>query len=300
MRRLFPIFVAGVLLAPAVLAEPSAGGERDVPALIKQLGDDDPKIREEASQTLHRMGQGALPALSEATKSPDPEVVSRAQTLIRQIDEDLHPKPVAPDDLIDRMRIRRMQALQPQAMQPQAMQPQAMQRIQAIRVNSQRSVSIKRNAAGEMVKDITVSEAGRTVKIHESPDGIAIKTTVAGQVEAAVVEAKDKAELKKEHPAEFALYEKYSGAGDGRLEGAAAMRLDLLDAQRADLERARLTLEQRKLVEDRLGQIQERMRQLRKELDEPKETQEQMRDQWQQLLQKPQPKPQQQQQQQQQ
>jgi hypothetical protein len=258
MRKLLPLFLFSVLLAPVVLAEPVVG-EGDVPALIKQLGNDDPKLREEASQKLHRMGKAVLPALSEATNSTDPEVVSRAQTIIRQIDEDLHPKPVAPDDLMDRMRIRRMQALQ----------PQALQRIQAVRINTQRSVSIKRNADGKMVKDITVSEARRTVRIHESPDGIAIKTTAAGQVEGVVVEAKDKAELKKEHPAEFALYEKYSQVGDGRLEGAAAMRLDILDARREVLERARLTVEERKTVEDQLRQVDERMRELRKELEEP-------------------------------
>jgi len=286
MRKLVPIFLSGLLLAPAVFAAPSSAGEGEVPALIKQLGDDDPKIREEASQKLHRMGQGALSALSEATKSSDPEVASRAQTVIRQIDEDLHPKPVeqTPDEMINRMRLRRMQALQ----QPQL---QLQPRLQAVRVTTGRSVSIRRNADGEMVKDITVTENGRTVKIHESPDGIAIKTTVAGQD--TVVEAKDKAELKKEHPAEFALYEKYSAVGGGGLEGAAAMRLDIMDAQRVNLERAKLTLEEQKLVEGQLRQaqeqmqgarkaleaqhqqIEERMRQLRKELEEPPQQQQQ-------------------------
>lgn len=286
MRKLVPILLFGAMLTPAVFADTSTS-EGDVPKLVKQLGDDDPKLREEASRKLHHMGQAALTALSEATKSSDPEVVSRAQTLIRQIDEDLHPKPVEPermsaDFMLRRMQLQRMQALQ---------QPMLQQRIQAVRVNTQRSVSIKRNAAGEMVKDITVTEAGRTVKIHESPDGIAIKTTAAGQDN--VVEAKDKAELKKEHPAEFALYEKYSQVGDGRLEGAAAMRLDVLDMQREALERAKLTVEERKLVEDQLRQaqaqmqdarkalevqhqqIQERMRQLHKELDEAQPQQQQ-------------------------
>ena len=59
MRKLLPLFLFSVMLAPAVLAEPVAG-EGDVPALIKQLGDDDPKLREEASEKLHRMGKQAL------------------------------------------------------------------------------------------------------------------------------------------------------------------------------------------------------------------------------------------------
>ena len=88
MRKLLPLFLFSALLAPVVLAEPVVG-EGDVPALIKHLGNDDPKLREEASQTLHRMGKAVLPALTEATNNSDPEVVSRAQTIIRQIDEDL-------------------------------------------------------------------------------------------------------------------------------------------------------------------------------------------------------------------
>jgi hypothetical protein len=221
MRILNLAFVFAVLIAPAVFAERSAG-EGDIPALIKQLGDDDPKVREAASGKLHRLGPTALKALTEATNSTDPEVASRAQTLIRQIDEDLHPKPVeqTPDEIMNRLRIRRMQALQAGQL------PLQQQRVQAVRVNTQRSVSIRRNADGEVVKDITVTEAGRTVRIHESSDGIAVKTTrvVAGKEESTQVEVKDKAELKKEHPDEFLLYEKYSQtAGD---EGQFRMMID--------------------------------------------------------------------------
>jgi hypothetical protein len=282
MRSLVPILIFTVLLAPAVFAE-TAAGAGDVPKLIKQLGDDDPKLREEASQKLHRLGSGALSALTEATKSSDPEVVSRAQTLLRQIDEDLHPKPVAPERVPAEVILRRMQLQRMQAMQQPQLQLQ--QRVQAVRVSTSRSVSIKRNADGEMVKDITVTEAGRTVKIHESPDGIAIKTTAAGQDN--VVEAKDKAELKKEHPAEFALYEKYSAVGGGGLEGAAAMRLDLIGPDRALLEQARMRIEQNnKIAQEQLRQVEEQMQQMRKQME-----QDQMRKEWEQLLQK---KPQQQ------
>ena len=113
-----------------------------------------------------------MAALGEARNSSDPEIVSRAQTLVRQIDEDLHPKPVqrevdpAQSAILRRMQLQRMQALQ---------QAQGVQRIQAARIESRRSVSIKHNADGETIKDITVTEAGRTVRIHESPDGIAMK-----------------------------------------------------------------------------------------------------------------------------
>src|SRR5829696_8978624 len=83
------------LLAPlAQAADPAEKPSKDdIPTLIKQLGDDNPKLRDQASQQLRKVGKDALPALTEATKSDDPEVVSRAQSVTRQIDEDLHPKP---------------------------------------------------------------------------------------------------------------------------------------------------------------------------------------------------------------
>src|SRR5882762_8893360 len=89
-------FIAGlILLAPFTFAEPSpaaAPAKDEIPALIKQLGDDSPKIRDQASQQLRKLAGDALPALTQAQKSDDPEVVSRARTITKQIDEDLHPK----------------------------------------------------------------------------------------------------------------------------------------------------------------------------------------------------------------
>jgi hypothetical protein len=234
MSRFICFILAAVLLTPVAFADSPPARDQEVAGLIKQLGDDDPKIRQEASQKLRRVGAEALTALNDARNSADPEVVSRAQTLVRQIDEDLHPKPVQREEVVlsqsailRRMQLQRMQAIQ---------QAQAAQRVQAVRVESRRSVSIKRNADGEVVKDITVTEAGRTVRIHESPDGIAMKTTriVAGQEESTQIEAKDKAELKKEHPDDFALYEKYSQtAGD---DGARDLR-KLLEQTRQDQQR---------------------------------------------------------------
>ncbi|MDB5323429.1 MAG: hypothetical protein JWN40_5060 [Phycisphaerales bacterium] len=218
MAKILCFILVGVLIAPMAVADAPSARDQEIAALIGQLGDDNPKVRDAASQKLRRFGAGALAALGEARNSADPEVMSRAQTLLGQIDEDLHPMPVEREAvqsaILRRMQLQRMRAI-----------PQAQQRLQAIRVESRRSVSIKRNADGDVVKDITVSEAGRTVRIHESPDGIAMKTTriVAGQEESTQIEVKDKAELKKEHPDEFVLYEKYSQtAGD---EGAREFRL---------------------------------------------------------------------------
>ena len=62
-----PPFAQADSPAPAV-------ANRDIPALIKQLGDDSPKVRDQASEKLRHLGKDALPALSEALKSEDPEV----------------------------------------------------------------------------------------------------------------------------------------------------------------------------------------------------------------------------------
>src|SRR5436190_19178707 len=97
MQKRLPIFIASILLAPLSFADPTpadpAPTKADIPALIKQLGDDSPKVRDQASEKLRHLGADAIPALTEAEKSDDAEVVSRSQSIQRQIDEDLHPKP---------------------------------------------------------------------------------------------------------------------------------------------------------------------------------------------------------------
>jgi HEAT repeat protein len=59
--------------------------------LIKQLGDDSFDVREKASQELAALGRPALPALTDATKSPDAEVARRAADCVRQIENDAGP-----------------------------------------------------------------------------------------------------------------------------------------------------------------------------------------------------------------
>src|SRR4051812_9305541 len=57
----------------------------EAPALVKQLGDPDFKVREAAAKRLKDMGRDALPALTEAlAQAKDPEVCSRADALMRR------------------------------------------------------------------------------------------------------------------------------------------------------------------------------------------------------------------------
>lgn len=71
---------------PAPEAPPPASDEKTIRDLIGRLGDDDYNVREEASDALLRIGSPALPLLREAVKSGDPEIRSRAQGLVEQIE----------------------------------------------------------------------------------------------------------------------------------------------------------------------------------------------------------------------
>src|SRR5689334_1029345 len=71
MKNRLPIFIASILLAPLSFADPNpptepAPTKADIPALIKQLGDDSPKVRDQASEKLRHLGADAIPALTEA------------------------------------------------------------------------------------------------------------------------------------------------------------------------------------------------------------------------------------------
>lgn len=60
--------------------------------LIKQLGDTEFKVREEATKQLSELGAVALAELKEATKSEDVEVKTRAEKLARQIEQSATPE----------------------------------------------------------------------------------------------------------------------------------------------------------------------------------------------------------------
>src|SRR5262245_21440584 len=63
---------------------------REIERLVKQLGDDSFKVREEAGRKLVReYGESALEALDQAARSDDAEVARRAGELIRAIEKSL-------------------------------------------------------------------------------------------------------------------------------------------------------------------------------------------------------------------
>jgi hypothetical protein len=63
----------------------ASAADRDILALIKQLGDDAFDVREKASANLIALGPVAVPFLREALRSEDAEIVRRAETCLKHI-----------------------------------------------------------------------------------------------------------------------------------------------------------------------------------------------------------------------
>jgi hypothetical protein len=207
--KLLAVLAACLLIAPFSLADSPAPAPAndDIPALIKRLGDSHFKIRDEASEKLRHLGKQALPALSNAQKSDDPEVRQRAQVISQQIDEDLHPKAKAdlngPQGVFGRGPGQGGLALGGGNGQMQI-------HIKSAVMNGNgRSVSISKTNNGT-VKETTVKEDGKTTKIHEDADGIAVTITQMkdGKEVSETTKARDKETLKKENPKVFEVYEK--------------------------------------------------------------------------------------------
>ena len=88
--------LAALLLATCMLAAEPA-------ALVRQLGSDSPKARDEALEALVAMGEEAKEALTAALKHQDPEVRWRAAVALHRIRWRLSPKLLAGiGDLMDR------------------------------------------------------------------------------------------------------------------------------------------------------------------------------------------------------
>jgi outer membrane protein assembly factor BamB len=78
------LFVSSPLLWPQAATAPAASPER-IAELVKQLGDNNFKIREEAQKELTRIGLPAHEALQQAAQSKDMEVQQRASTILAEI-----------------------------------------------------------------------------------------------------------------------------------------------------------------------------------------------------------------------
>jgi hypothetical protein len=268
MRYLFaPVLVACTLGSAAMAAEPAPVPAKDakpapaavapaddVPGLIKQLGDDSAKVREAASERLRRLGQMAIPALTGAQKSDDPEVASRAKAIAQRIEEDR--RAPAGEDLAA---------------------PDAPSKL---RFGSRGGTGAD-VGPGRAVREVNTVEGGKRVKIREDAAGIVITTTERtgdGAEVTQTTKAKDAAMLKREFPEAYALYAKHM-AGARAAGGAMELGLEPLDQLRAQLQdngevdrmlrdARRMIEEQRPMIEAQRRMAQEQMRDARRQLEE--------------------------------
>lgn len=183
----------------AEAAAPATQPSADAAALVRQLGADEFDIRESASKKLIDMGDAAVPALEKAAADPDadPEVQTRAQTIINQIKA---PKQVAearPGAFGRRPGI----FLGPGGGAGQIIVRGAM--------GVARHVTV-RNVNGQTEKTVTVTTEGRTVTVSETNDLVKVTVTekaADGKETVKTAEAKTAEELKKDSPEMFKHYE---------------------------------------------------------------------------------------------
>jgi len=84
---LWGVLLVGLLCTAASAAE---ADEETIAKLIKQLGDDNYKIRRDAQAKLIEIGEPAIPQLKEALKSSDVEVQNRAEQALAEIRKGSH------------------------------------------------------------------------------------------------------------------------------------------------------------------------------------------------------------------
>jgi tetratricopeptide (TPR) repeat protein len=93
LRRIAALLLAPCLLLCLCASAPSTSPstDPDVPALILQLNDPDPQLRENATKTLWSRGRLIEPQLRAAAQNGPPEVVRRARSILRDFAFGLYP-----------------------------------------------------------------------------------------------------------------------------------------------------------------------------------------------------------------
>jgi len=201
----------------AAVSGPSMGpatqpGEARIKGLVAQLGEENFQSRLRAGEELRAIGRGALPALREGAKSTDPEIQTRSESLIKEIEKPRE-APAA------RGGRRGVEEILPGPMEMQ----------QEFRVDvggAGRSVTIRRN--------------NRTTSLVENGGGVALKVTepdADGKMQTREYKAKNAEELKKEHPEVAGIYDELSRRNQVNLIGPGMPRglQQMLKDRRAQL-----------------------------------------------------------------
>jgi hypothetical protein len=189
-----PVSPLSIDLQPTTQPAASPEDAKVMSDLVRELGDDNPKVRSKAAAILRRHGKDALDALASGAKDSDLQVRASSQTLIDQINNPAKyraPAPVpspAPGDF----------ALQQRGLRIMRVMPNAQVQIHA------NIMEIGNNVTREM----SIIENGRSVRIHEDPNKITVTVLVNGQTEH--YEATNADELKTKSPEGYKIYERYA------------------------------------------------------------------------------------------
>ena len=202
---------ASVLAAMVGLARPCRAADEPVPgaspappatqqaaadpfALINQLGDDDFHVRDAAAQQLRKMDHAALAALTKGAASSDPEIRTRCQGMIKELDEKDHPKPPPTDDAA----IYRNGAVNGQV------RVFVNGGVMVAGPGGQANTTIRVNGPQGAVQDSVVAENGVVYTFHSDAEGVVVVVTT--KTDSKAYRAKDIEDLKKNQPEGYKVY----------------------------------------------------------------------------------------------
>jgi hypothetical protein len=179
-------FLIGGLASAALMLVCAAGpttapADASIPALIRQLGNEDYSLREAATAQLLAAGEEAKPALEIAARDSDPEINSRAKSLL------------------DRLTVLPLPGEAPPG------------------VPTAPGLSFHTDLSGD-VRTTDLRLNGRITHIEQGPDGV--KMTVTGYIDGQLVTHKytaaDPDALNAQSPEAYALWQQM-GSGSGKM-----------------------------------------------------------------------------------
>ena len=171
--------------------------QKRIDVLISELAAEDFAVRERASRELEKMGEKALPALKEATRSEDPSIQTYARVLVQRLER-------SPDVTNDwDRRIEAEIALGDLA-------------VLNGRIAWDHDFHFKDFQAGAIAlgkfanaRSVLVKDGDRQIRFDRQGDGRIVIDVSDGKKDGQHFEAASEEELKQKHPDAFKLYEQY-------------------------------------------------------------------------------------------
>ena len=234
MKSPLAIVLSFLMLLPVaqLLAQEKSAEADEAPivSLIKQLAAPDFSKRQAASQQLLKLGEQAIPRLTAAALSDNREVVTRSVDILKghlkSANEKLQSaartalKKISAVENGVGPRLART-ALAPPKPRPQPVPGKGIPGFPQIQLQVQGAAQAIKIQNVNGVKDIEVTEKGRSIKIHDDPNqGIKVEITETkdGKPVTRKFEAKNADELKKKHPEAHKLYQQYSQGAAGKIQ----------------------------------------------------------------------------------